>query len=325
MLTLGQRVENERVFAKLIGEPINPNAIGLPIELATIANYDTAEPGEHVYRLSNVDKTADVVLVADAAGLITPVKRTPIGDTLLTFVDVNSKLEYVQIGEVLNSPDQTALARRKSAITRSMDLREIKIVLDALITPSSSYFPANQVDNNEVTVASGQDLYDVFVAMKQKIEDYGDNFPCLVAPNVKSKLDVYDKEQASVFNYNVDIMDKLRSVGIEVTKIFGMVSLADNEVETALLASNKIIMVSENSRIPNAGKPITVVRRKFSAEIAQMMGATVDSVQRALITVNAPVQNDGNRAAFGIYGYSSNIFCITNPYAVGYADVADIM
>jgi len=308
---------------KLLGQPLNPQ-LPIPVELSTIANIETAEPGEHVWRMENVDLTADVVLVVDSNGLITVKKRTPLTDVLVEFTGVNSKLEYVLVEDVLNKVDTRALSRRKASITRSMDKREVKIILDALITPSSTYFPANKVENNEVTVASGDDLYDVIVAMKHKLEDYGDNFALLVGKTVKEKLDVYDKEQASVFNYNVEIMAKLKSLNIDVMKIFGKVSLADNEVETDLLDPKKMVMVARNSRIQD-GKPITFVRRKVTPEIAQAMGVEVDEAQRCILMHPMPIQDSGNRLAYGVYGYESAVFCITNPYGISFADATIIL
>jgi len=48
-----------------------------------------------------------------------------------------------------------------------------------------------------------------------------------------------------------------------------------------------------------------------------LMGATVDNAQRALIVNPTPVNLAGvNTLAYGVYGYESIIFCITNPKAI---------
>ena len=310
-------------ISKLIGEPVNPQ-LPVPVELAEIADTFTAEPGEHVWRYQNIDDTADVILDVDSAGLITPKKRTPLNDVELTFKGLNSKLEYVLVEDVLNKVDTNALARRKESISRGMDKREMKAILDALVTPSNVYFPHNKVTNNEVTVASGDDLYDVIMAMKHKVEDYGDEYVLLVGSAVKEAIDTFDKDNVASFNYNINLMSRLREVGINVLKIFGKVSAIDAETEVALLDANKLILVAKNSRVAE-GKPIKFVRRRISSDIAQMMGADVDSAQRAVIVHPTPVQDSGNRLAFGVYGYESNIFCVTNPYAIVYADASVIL
>ena len=72
-------------------------------------------------------------------------------------------------------------------------------------------------------------------------------------------------------------------------------------------------------------KPVKFVRRRISEEIARQMGASVDASQRAAIVNPVPVQDSGNRLAFGVYGYESVIFCVTNPYAVVYCDATSIV
>jgi len=310
-------------ISKLIGEPINTQ-LPVPVEVSAIADVFSAEPGEHVWRYQNLDETADVVLDVDANGLITVKKRTPLNDVELTFKGLNSKLDYVLVEDVLNKVDTNALARRKEAISRAMDKKELKLILDALITPHADYFPANEVSNNEVTPASGEDLYDVIMSMKHAVEDYGDNYVLLVGSTIKEKIDTYDKDNANVFNYNVTLMARLRDVGIDVMKIFGKVSVVDAETETALLDAKKMVLVAKNSRIAE-GKPIKFVRRRIAPDIARLMGADVDNAQRAVIVNPVPVQDSGNRLAFGVYGYESVIFCITNPKAVAYADCSAIV
>src|SRR5579863_3884021 len=165
-------------YAKLIGEPINYQ-LPVPMELGLIADTFTAEPGEHVWRYSNIDEIADVCLDVDTNGVITVIQRSPLKDVELAFKGLNSKLDYVLIEDILNRVDTNALARRKAAITRAMDKRELKVILDAIQTPSATVtgystgtatpqavYPANYLENAgpfAVAVSSGDDLYDVIL------------------------------------------------------------------------------------------------------------------------------------------------------------------
>ena len=309
-------------IAKLIGEPISLQ-LPVPVELGMIADSFTAEPGEHVWKYSAMDATADVILAVDANGVITVKKRSPIGDTEISFSGLNSKLEYVLIDAILASPDTDILSRRKESITRGMDKREIKVILDAILAQTAGYLPG--VESIEVTPASGDDLYDTIMAMKHAVEDYGDNYALLCGSGVKEAIDLYDKKQASSFNYNVTLTAKLRELGIEVAKIFGKVSSADNEAEVALLDSAKMILVARNSRIAE-GKPIKFVRRLIAPAIAKLMGAEVDKAQRALVVNPTPVNVAGvNTLAYGVYGYESIVFAITNPKAICFADATSVI
>lgn len=315
-------------IAKLIGEPINTQ-LPVAVPISEIADVFTAEAGEHVWRLKNLDETADVVLDVDSDGVITPVKRTPLQDVELSFSGLNSKMEYVLVEDVLNKVDTNALARRKESITRGMDKKELKIILDALLTPTNAVFPYNEVGGYSVSVASGDDIYDVFMKAKHGIEDYGDSFHSLVGNTVKEKIDTYDKDNVTSFNYNINLMDRLGKVDISVRKIFGKVSTATNEAETALLDAKKMVLVAKNSTIAE-GKPIQFVRRNIDPQIAQLMGAEVDASQRALMVGQVPVQvevsgSQRNVLGYSIYGYESVVIAVKNPKAIATADLTSIL
>jgi len=310
-------------IAKQIGEPISYK-FPVPVELNEIADVFTAEVGEKVWRYTAVDSAKDTCLAVDAAGAITLVKRTPTGDAELTFGGLNSKLEYVLLDDILSETDNTqVLGRRKASITRSMDKRELYAILTGIVNKTAAYVPG--VNVQEYTLLSGDDLYDVALGMKHLVENYGDNYVFLAGSTVKEKIDTYDKDNASTFNYNVTLTAKLKELGINVMKIFGNVELTDGGGELALLDAKKAIMVAKNSRIQE-GKPIKFVRRKISPEIAKLMGASVDSAQRMLIFREAPLNNAGvETLGYGVYGYESIIFTITNPKAICFADLSSII
>ena len=303
----------------MIGQPINTQ-LPVPVEISAIADTFVAQPGEKVYRFTTLDTTADVVLDVSTGAIVT-VARDGVGDAEMTFKGLNSKLEYVLVDAVLSSPDTDLLSRRKESITRAMDKKEVKLIVDAILAGDASganvYFPAVNPEDE----GSGVDIYDLIVAMKHKVEDYGDGYVLLCAPDVKEAIDNYDKSKVATFNYSMSIGAKLRELGIEVIKMFGKVSVATNEAEVAIMPAGKMILVAKNSRI-SEGKPIKFVRRLISPEIAKLMGATVDNAQRALIVNPTPVNLAGvNTLAYGVYGYESIIFCITNPKCIVVANI----
>lgn len=316
-------MEKYMEVAQLIGQPINTQ-LPVAFELAAIADTFVAAPGEHVWRYSGMETTADVVLAVDGTnGAITQVKRSPLDDVELTFTGLNSKQEYVLVDSVLATPDLNILARRKESITRGMDKREVQLIIAAILANTSGYLPG--VNCSEYTVASGDDLYDAIIGMKHDVEDYGDQYVLLCGSRVKEEIDTYDKEQAATLNYNVTLTAKLRELGIEVVKVFGMVSSASNEAETAIMHTQKAILIAKNSRIAE-GKPIKFVRRQLNPAIAQLMGCEVDKAQRGLWVGQTPVNVAGtNTLAFSVFGYESVIFCITNPKAICLCDLSSIV
>ena len=306
-------------ISQLIGQPFNTQ-LPVPVEIQAIADVATAQPGEKVYRFTTLDNTADVVLDVSTGAIVT-VARDGVGDAEMTFKGLNSKLEYVLVDAVLSSPDTDLLSRRKESITRAMDKKEVKLIVDAIIAGDASgenvYFPALNVED----IGSGADIYDLIVAMKHKVEDYGDGYVLLCASNVKEAIDNYDKSINATNVGGVSLPAKLKELGIEVIKMFGNVSVATNEAEVAIMPTGKMILVAKNSRM-SEGKPIKFVRRLISPEIAKLMGATVDGAQRALIVNPTPVNLGGvNTLAYGVYGYESIIFCITNPKMIVVANI----
>ncbi|KKN22908.1 hypothetical protein LCGC14_0910180, partial [marine sediment metagenome] len=310
-------------IARLIGEPINVQ-LPVPVELAKIADVFTAEPGEKVWRYTAFDSSLDTVLAVDANGVITQVKRTPIGDAELTFSGLNSKEEYVLIDDILSETDNTSvLARRKESISRAMDKKEVRAIITAILANTAGFLPG--VDCPEFVVSSTHDLYDVIMGMKHLVEDYGTDYVLLCGTTVKEKIDTYDKDNVGSFNYNIALIDRIAKLGIEVVKVFGKVEITNGGGELALMDSKKLILVAKNSRIAE-GKPIKFVRRKIGSAIAKLMGADVDKAQRALIIGQTPVNKAGvNTLAYSVYGYESNIFTITNPKAISIADATVIL
>jgi len=303
-------------IAKLIGEPINPS-LPVPVAISEIADLDTANPGDKVYYFAAEDTDEDEILDVDANGAITVVKRTPLADTALTFKGLNSKLEYVLVENVLNSPDTDVLGRKKGAITRGMDKLELRLILKAIVDSG---------DIATIAIASGEDLYDMIMKAKHAVEDYGSDYVLLVGSAVKESIDLYDKEKALTYNYNVGLTAKLKELGINVIKIFGKVKTTGDGSAERLLDTNKFILVARDSNIAK-GKPLHFVRRKISAEIAKLMGADVDAAQRALVVNPTPVNVAGtNTLGYGVYGYQSYIWAIKNKRAVvKSADLSSIL
>ena len=310
-------------IAKLVGEPINYQ-LPIPVELGEMVDFAVAESYEHVWRFTTLDSDGDEILDVDTTnGTITVKKRSPLGDTELTFKQLNSQLEYVNLTDIIGKPDVNVLARKKEAISRGMDKTELRVILNAII--SDPGVAAGGVPTGSsittITPATGEDLYDVIIRAKQGIEDYGDDLLMLAGSNVKKALDTYDKEKAGTFNYNVTVNDMIAKQGIKVIKVIGTVKNTGDSGQTALLDANKFIMIARNSNIAN-GKPIVFVRRKLDAGVADGMGLSVEALkQRAYLAVPSPVINDINGTtynllAYAVAGYESVIFAICNPYAI---------
>lgn len=294
-------------IAQVLGAPIDPN-LKVPVALAEIAEIETAQPGDlvRIFNNSAEDVQEDVIYSVDANGGLTINKVSPVAPATLTFVGLQSKLDYVLIDEILPAADQNALARKKAGITRAMDKQEVKRICDAILG----------IPSQEVTQASGEDLYDLIVKMGHLVEDYGDNCVLLVGSAVKEAIDTYDKENADNFHYRVGIKEYLAEAKIKVIKMTGKVN------GSAILATAKLILVARDSTLA-IGKPITFVRRLMSPEIAKLMNS--ESTERAISVAQAPqvINASGkNTLGYGVFGYESIIETITNYRALAFATYA---
>lgn len=300
----------ERAY-QLINEPIDPN-LRCPVELQDIVNYKEAEPGETVEYFGSPaqDRAADDIYAADANGTITFHKVALKSVTALTFVGLQSKLETVLIDEILNSKDQTALAAKKDGIIRAMDCEEIRRILNLVLAVASQ----------EVTKASGEDLLDVIIKLKQKVSNYATDYILLVASDVMDAIEKYDKDNVATFNYKMSIMDEIAKLGIKkVVKVLGNSGLAAGDTPT--LADGKAILIGRNSNLAK-GRPIFFIRRKFAKEIAELSGAGEGAVRLVNIaSTPMPVNAAGaNTLGYGVFGYESIIQVLTNYRAVSWTD-----
>jgi len=322
-------------ISKLIGEPINLS-LPTPVEISAIADIEVVDPGEKVWVYDAYDTDADEGLdINPSTGAITVIKRTPMAITELSFKGLQSQLEYVLATDVLGSPDTQLLGRKKERLLSALNKLELRCILNAIVDGKTPGMVAGSTAALEDVIqtpalASGDDLYDVIIKMKHKVEDYGDSYLFLAGSAIKEKIDTYNKDYANSLHYNVDLPNTLKSLGIDVMKIFGTVKwtgglhnvnaggYADDGSVTALLNTNKAILIARNSRVaPGTGKPVKFVRRRIPADIARLMGADVDKAQRATLAVPMPIPVAGVlTAGYGVYAMESIIWFVSNPQSI---------
>jgi len=300
----------ERAY-QLINEPIDPN-LRCPVELVDIVEYRESEAGETVEYFASPaqDRAADDIYAADANGTITYHKIALKTVLPLTFVGLQSKLETILIEEILNSKDQSALAAKKDGIIRAMDCEEVRRILNLVLA----------VGAQEITKATGEDLLDVIIRMKQLVSDYSTDYVLLVASDVMNAIESYDKDNVDNFNYKMSIMEEIAKLGIKkVVKVLGNSGYAAGN--TPVLAAGKAILVGRNSSLVR-GRPITFLRRKFQKEIAELSGAGEGAVRLIDVAKTPTVVNGSgaNTLGYGVFGYESIIQVLTNFRAVAWSD-----
>lgn len=293
----------------LLNSPVDPN-LKCPLELVDIVNFVEVDAGDDVYYFASPaqDRADTEVVVADAAGSITYQKVALKTAVALTFSGLQSKLETVLLDEILNSKDQGALAAKKDGIIRSMDGIEKKNILSLCLAASTQ----------EVTKGTGEDLLDVIIAMKQKIDKYCSDFILLVAYDVAQQIETYDKDNTTSLNYSFPIMQQIEALGIKkIVRIVG-----EDGSGNPILGDGKAVLLGRESAIANNGKPLTLARRKFSKEVAEYSGAE-DGASRLVSIAQIPqvVNAAGkNTLGYGCYGYESVVQVLLNPRAVSFSE-----
>lgn len=302
-------------FAKLIGDPVDPN-LPLLFELSKIANLDVVDAGEKVYKFDGEDTLVDEVYQVASDGTLTYVKENLLGEVEVSFTDLATPLKYLNVLEVLRSLDENKLARIKRSITRSMDKQEAYMLFKAIMDSA--------VIETITGDATSEDIYDVFAKAFKAIEDYGDGYVLLAGSDVYGAIDLYNKSNAGTFNYEVSLVDYLKSKNTEVIKVFEKVKNDDGTVK--LLDPKKAILVAVNSRV-SEGKPLFIVRRKFDANIAKKLGVDVDGQQRAIVSTSAPmnVPGTGNVLGYGLAGVESVAMGILNTRVIKKIDLTDFV
>jgi hypothetical protein len=297
---------------KLINEPLNPN-LSTPLEITDIVNYKTAEAGETVEYFASPaqDRGADGLYSIDANGSITYHKINLKTTTPISFSGLQTKLETVLLDSIMNSKDQTALATCKSNLTLQMDNRESRLACDLCLGVNES---------QKIKKLGNEDLLDVIIRMKQKISDYSTDYILLVAPDVMDAIESYDKVNCDNFSYSFPINEMLARLRIKsVVKVLGNDVYGD--VATPILANGKCILVGRNSKIMD-GKPLFLVRRKFSGEVARNSGAEEGAVRLInIVPVPYIVNSEGaNTLGYGVFGYSSISIVLINYRAISFCE-----
>lgn len=295
----------ERAY-QVIGQPLDVN-FRVPQEIADIVDYREAAAGEDVYRfIAPAENRAPTVITVTSTGELAYEKvdlKTP---TVLTFAGIQSKLETVLLDEILNSKDVTALAAKKEAIIRQMDNEEAKRVMDLCLGATSQ----------KIVKATGEDLLDVIIRMKQKVSNYSTDYILLGASDVIDAIEAYDKRQITNANYNFPIKQQLADLNIsKVVKVLGFAA----DGTTPVLASGTAILVGRNSNL-TLSKPLVMVRRLFNGEVAQLSGAPEGAV-RLIELIPLPISTGAAVVlGYSVIGYEQIAQAMINYYAVAYSE-----
>jgi len=321
---LFERDPYAKLVAQAIGEPINL-ALPSPIELDAIANTVYLPAGEKAWAYQAYDTDAGEILTINlTTGAMVVVKRSPVSDTEITLAGYSSKFEHFLVTDILSTPDQGFISRKKEIMVENIDKKEVRLITNALLSPTSGGFTASNIQSESLD--SGEDLYEVIQNAINKIKDYSNGGTLLAGTSVDNAIDNWDKTKAGTFNYKVSIKGVdglLARNNIQLLRVFGTVRETDGGALNRLLDAESAILVGTNSK-RKLPKPITVVRRLIDPELAQLIGAKSLNPSRIVLTGQAPTNSGtGNVFAIASYAFESIAVVITDPNRV--VTMADIV
>jgi len=309
-------------LAKTIGQPID-SAFPVPVELLEIADIDRVPFGEKVY-VFDYDDNTDTVYSAGLDGQVTANRKSPSGSTELTFVGLQSELSYVSLHSLQDSTDNTALARKKVSIGRSMDKKEVKMICDAILALDGD---TGEPDLSVSCTETGDDIWTVIQKMIERVADYGDNFILLAGADVVTAINKYDRDNVDNFHYKLTIAEDLLAKNkVELVKVIGEIK-TDSGSSLAVLDSKTAILVARNSKIKGVGgKPILFVRRLIDPGVAKEMGIAPDAAERLISNLGGlQVVSTTNILGYGVIGYEAITLAITRYKDICYCDMDAIL
>ena len=258
--------ERDLFMARTIGDVYDVE-IGIPEVIESIANFERAEVGEHVFFLApdTITKTVNTI---DANCNITQTKVTPNTRTEVTWTDLVSEEVYVCLHEWLKA-DHKVLQFNAEAIMEAMDRQEIFTVLalvDAGATAESKVF----------TLDSGKTKFDYpkLVEMARSIAKFGRELILITGGNVTTDIQLmnYDADK----NQSVSIFDVVsKHIPIEELDV-------DIDTVTKTVISPDVaylVAVADAKR----NRSLLVARRKTD-QLSEMADTTGEAKERVIIS-----------------------------------------
>jgi len=184
--------ERDLFMARTIGDVYDVE-IPVPEVIESIANFERAEVGEHLFFLApdTITKTVNTI---DANCNITQTKVTPNTRTEVTWIDLVSEEVFICLHEWLKA-DHSVLQFNAEAINEAMDRQEIFTVL-ALVDAGAT------AEGKVFTLDSGKTKFDYpkLVEMARSIAKFGRELVLITGGNVTTDIQLLnfdaDKNQA---------------------------------------------------------------------------------------------------------------------------------
>jgi len=270
--------------SRIIGAPLDPRKPNPDIVSAICEIQEPADPTEYLFYF-DVDEDVKEVYTLTNTGTITCQTITPGTPSAVPFANFMSKCYSVHIVDLMNAKFDI-IGKKKVAVGRSLDAKEIKKVLDLALTGTPGA--------NQLAPDSGDTFftYAKLLEMRKLIGDYSDDFVLIVGADVDQEILLWDYNE----NKYHSLKEALADLRIEIIKVSGTLKL-DGGAEEAIFAANKALLVGRSSVV---GRPISFGRKLIAS--VSMLGGEVDEAKQRIVIVQPALCRDGEAPKVSTWG-----------------------
>lgn len=285
-------------IARIIGAPIDPRKPYPKVVEAICDTEPPASPEEYLFYF-DVDEDVKEVYTLSNTATVTVQKITPTAPNAVVFAGVQSKAYRVHISDLLSAKFDV-IGKKKNAVVRSLDAKEIKKVLDVGL--------AGVPGANQFSLASGvtRFTYDKLVDMIEAVADYGEDYVLVMGSNIWRDIITWDYDE----NKYHSIKAMTDDLDVEMIKVTGTLK-EDGGSETAILDANKALLVARNTVV---GKPFSFGRKLIAS--AKVLGEETDEPKQRKIAVLPAVIANGEEPSVTVWGFEEIACVLKNSKAI---------
>jgi hypothetical protein len=282
-------------LSRTIGQPIDPRqdvADAIPL----IADVETpAPPEEHLFYFQ-VDEDTKYVYTLASGGTATKIDVTPNSESSVSFTGINSAVYKIHIVD-LNSARFNVIAKKKLAITRAMNNRELHDVLAVAWagTPAGNQFT---LDSDDTYLN-----FPKVLEMLNVISPYGDRYVLITGSTVDDDIILTDYRE----NKRQSVLEMLEKLNITRVKITGTYNDGSSH---NIFESTYALLIATNTVV---GKPLSFGRKQLVPNA--VLEGTLDAKLRYMTVVPAIPEN-GEKPSVKIWGYGEFQSVLKNPKAI---------
>jgi len=295
-LKLAVQKQDWLAVARIISEPVDPRIPVDPIIEVVSDVHPPATPDEYLFYY-DVDEDTKYVYTIASGGTVTAKDVTVSAPNSVTFAPINSPVYNIHIVD-LNNAKFDVIGKKKQAVTRALDNKELAYVLNVLWAGT----PAG----NQFSLDSGKTYLDFpkILEMRNSISKYGTDFALICGTTVDDDITLTDYRE----NKNQSVLAMMDKLNIKKYKV--VAEYNDGSAKDVLSATSAIL-VALNTR---AGKPVEFGRKTLVQNT--VLGTTETTEKLRLLTVTPVVPRGTEKPSVAIWGYGEFQAVLKNSKAV---------